>query len=157
MIGTFILESRLDYPLFAISLMSVTLTFIYFYISIDPIEACTKCVADNFVPGYTMKAHVGVALYLYAFLLIVTLDGGEWSVLRSGRFFPGEVALSIYRMEGWVAPVDLCALWQQKYLAIVGNQRPIRRSSFPLPSHYTACAIQIIAVKKTSSCLSADV
>jgi hypothetical protein len=59
-----------------------------------------------------MKVHVGVALYLHAFLLILTLDGDEWSVLRSGRFVPGEVVLSIYRMEGWVVPVDLGALLQ---------------------------------------------
>ena len=55
-----------------------------------------------------MKAHVGAALYLHVFVLIMTLDGeDEWSILRSDRFVPGEVALSIYRMEGWVVPVVL--------------------------------------------------
>jgi len=53
-----------------------------------------------FVPGHTMKAHLEVALYLPAFL-ISTLDGDEWSILRFGRFVPGERFLSIHRMEGW--------------------------------------------------------
>jgi hypothetical protein len=92
---------------------------------------CTKRVADNFVPRHTMKEHVGVALYLHVFL-ISTLGGDERSLLRSGRFVPGEVALSIHRMEGWVFPQLIWALCgRQKFLAIVGNERPIRLSTFP--------------------------
>jgi hypothetical protein len=103
---------------------------------------CTKRVVDNFVPGHTMKEHVGVAVYLHVFL-ISTLDGDEWSLLRSGRFVPREVALSIHRMEGWVFQQLIWALCgRQKFLAIVGNQRPIRLSTLPQPSHYTGYANQ---------------
>jgi hypothetical protein len=74
---------------------------------------------------------LGVTSYLRVFF-ISTLDGDEWSILRSGRFVPGEVALSIHRMEGWVFPQLIWALCgRQKILAIVGNQMPIRRSSVP--------------------------
>ena len=68
--GTLILESRLDYPLFAISLMSVTLIFIYFILASIPLKCVLNGLRINLCLG-TLKARVGVALYFHVFLTFI--------------------------------------------------------------------------------------
>jgi hypothetical protein len=45
----------------------------------------------------------GVDVYIHIFLTSA-LAGGEWSASRSGRFTPGERALSTHWIGGWVNP-----------------------------------------------------
>jgi hypothetical protein len=48
-----------------------------------------------------MKAYWGSGSIAHAFLNLA-LDGGEWSVSRSGRFTPREIALGTHWIGGWV-------------------------------------------------------
>ena len=50
---------------------------------------------------HNMKARVGVAVELHAFL-ISTLDGGEWLASYHGRYTPGESDPNIYYVTRWV-------------------------------------------------------
>jgi hypothetical protein len=48
-----------------------------------------------------MKTYGGVDVYTHVFLTSA-LVGGEWSASRPGRFTPGERALGIHWIGGWV-------------------------------------------------------
>jgi hypothetical protein len=51
---------------------------------------------------------------LHAFL-IVALDGGEWSALRTGRFSPTETAPGTHWVGSWVGPsADVDAVAKRK-------------------------------------------
>jgi len=52
---------------------------------------------------HAMKTNGGVEVYLHTFLTS-TLDGGDWSASRLGRFYPRERVLSTYWMGGSVGP-----------------------------------------------------
>jgi hypothetical protein len=52
---------------------------------------------------HTMKMYWGVEVELHV-LLTSALDGGEWSVLRPGRFTPRERAPGTHWIGGWVDP-----------------------------------------------------
>jgi hypothetical protein len=41
-------------------------------------------------------------------ILNIGIDGGEWSVTRSGRFTAGARVSSTYWTGGWVGPQGLC-------------------------------------------------
>jgi hypothetical protein len=50
-----------------------------------------------------VKAYWGVDVYLHEFLTS-TLDEGEWSASRPGRFIPRERVPRIHWIGGWVGP-----------------------------------------------------
>jgi hypothetical protein len=53
--------------------------------------------------------------------LTSTLDGGEWSASRLGRFTPGEEAPGTHWIGGWVGPrAGLDALDKRKILPLPG-------------------------------------
>jgi hypothetical protein len=67
-----------------------------------------------------MKAYGGVDVYIHI-LLTSALDGGEWSVSRSGRFTPGEKAPATHWIGGWVDPrADLDDVEKRKFLTLPG-------------------------------------
>jgi hypothetical protein len=45
-----------------------------------------------------MEAYEGMEVWLHAFLISI-LEGGEWSVSRSGRFTPVAVKIKVKSME----------------------------------------------------------
>jgi hypothetical protein len=51
-----------------------------------------------------MKAYLGEWRYSPTHSLTSALDGGEWSVSRSGRFTPRERTPDTHWIGGWVGP-----------------------------------------------------
>jgi hypothetical protein len=59
-------------------------------------------------------------------ILTWTLDGGEWSASRAGRFTPRESESGIQWIGGWVGPrASLEEVEKTKLYAFAGNQFPI--------------------------------
>jgi hypothetical protein len=58
--------------------------------------------------------------------LTSTLDGGEWSTSRHGRFAPRERGPGTHRIGGWVdRRAGLDAVRREKSLVPAGNRTPV--------------------------------
>jgi hypothetical protein len=75
-----------------------------------------------------MKTYGGVAVQIHVFLTSA-LVGGEWSVLRPGRFTSGERAPGTHWIGSWVGPrVGLEDVERRKMLLLPGlGPRPLGR------------------------------
>jgi len=69
---------------------------------------------------HNIKAHVGVAVNLHAFL-ISTLDGSEWLVSCHGRYTPGERDPGVDFIARWVGILCQSGFIFRKVLYIVLN------------------------------------
>jgi hypothetical protein len=70
---------------------------------------------------------MGEWMYRYTFFLSSALVGGEWSASRPGRFIPGERALGIHYIGGWVSRrAGLDDMEKRKFLPSQGLElRPL--------------------------------
>jgi hypothetical protein len=67
-----------------------------------------------------MKTYGGVDVKIHVFLTW-TLDGGEWSASRPGRFTPGERAPGIHWIGAGWAPEPIWTTWKgEKCLPLTG-------------------------------------
>jgi hypothetical protein len=78
-----------------------------------------------------MKVYGGFDVYVRIFLTSA-LVGGEWSVLRSGRFTPGERAPGTHWIGGWVGSrAGLDYVEETKFLTLPGLELRSLRSYSP--------------------------
>jgi hypothetical protein len=70
-------------------------------------------------------------MYRAIFFLTSALFGGEWSASRTGRFNPGERALSTHWIGGWVdTRTGLADVEKRIFLTLPGLEiRPLGRSA----------------------------
>jgi hypothetical protein len=86
-----------------------------------------------------MKAYEGVDIWIHV-CLTSALVRGEWSASRPSRFTPGERALGMHWIGGWVGPrTGLDDMKKRKFLTLSGFElRPVVQ---PVASRYTNCTI----------------
>jgi hypothetical protein len=76
-----------------------------------------------------MKAYWVMEVQLHIFLTL-TVDGGEWSASRPGRFTPREKPPGIHWVGGWVGPrASFDAVVKRKIPSLCRDSNP--RSSGP--------------------------
>jgi hypothetical protein len=79
------------------------------------------------VPLRSIEEHLGDRRYSSYSFLTSTLEGGEWSASRSGRFTPGERAPGTHCTGGWVGPrAGLDAEVRGKILCLCRGSNPGR-------------------------------
>jgi hypothetical protein len=76
-----------------------------------------------------MKAYWGAELYRSMQSLTLTLDGGESSVSRSGRFTPRERAPVIHWIGSWVGPRAGLVMVSKRNISTPHRKSNLRSSS----------------------------
>jgi hypothetical protein len=87
-----------------------------------------------------MKTYGGEGVQIHVFVTLATV-AVEWSASLSGRFSPGERALDIHLIGGWVDPELVWTTWKGEKSSPYRESNSDPSAVEPVASRYTDYAI----------------